>query len=73
MASKFLNLSLDNTLGGDNPSDYKIPSERAIKTYVDNVKQSIEVMSDTNGEVILTMNGLQATDDISGNVSLKGI
>ena len=36
MASKFLNLSTDTTLGGNSPSDYLVPSEKAIKTYVDN-------------------------------------
>ena len=36
MASKFYNLSTDNTLGGNSPSDYLAPSEKAIKEYVDN-------------------------------------
>lgn len=36
MASKFLNLSTDTTLGGASPSDEIVPSQKAIKTYVDN-------------------------------------
>lgn len=36
MSSKFLNLSTDNTLGGNSPSDNKAVSEKAIKEYVDN-------------------------------------
>lgn len=29
-------LDIDSTLGGDNASDYVIPSQKAIKDYVDN-------------------------------------
>ena len=29
-------LDIDSTLGGDNASDYVIPSQKAIKSYVDN-------------------------------------
>lgn len=36
MASKYLNLSTDDTLGGNTPSDYLAVSQKAIKTYVDN-------------------------------------
>ena len=35
MASKFLNLSTDTTLGGNAPSDELAVSQKAIKTYVD--------------------------------------
>ena len=42
MASKFLNLSTDNTLGGNSPSDDKAVSEKAIKNYVDNTVPTIE-------------------------------
>lgn len=33
--TKYLNLDLDKTLGGQNPSDYTISSQKAIKSYVD--------------------------------------
>lgn len=36
MTTKFLNISTDNTLGGNNPSNSTVPSEKAIKEYVDN-------------------------------------
>lgn len=34
--TKFLNISTDNTLGGNSPSDQLVPSQKAIKEYVDN-------------------------------------
>jgi len=44
---RYLNLNMDTTLGGENPSDEKISSQKAIKTYVDNnVKDTIEEMDD---------------------------
>ena len=33
---EYLNLNTDITLGGDNPSDYEVPSQKATKTYIDN-------------------------------------
>lgn len=35
MASKFMNLDTDNTLGGASASDEKVPSQKAVKKYVD--------------------------------------
>lgn len=35
MASKFLNLDTDNTLGGSSASDEKVASQKAVKDYVD--------------------------------------
>lgn len=35
MASKFMNLDTDNTLGGASASDEKVPSQKAVKDYVD--------------------------------------
>lgn len=34
--TKFLNISVDNTLGGNSASDEVVSSQKAIKTYVDN-------------------------------------
>ena len=34
--TKFLNISTDNTLGGNSPSDETVSSQKAIKQYVDN-------------------------------------
>lgn len=33
--TKFLNISTDNTLGGDSPSDETVSSQKAVKTYID--------------------------------------
>lgn len=33
--TKFLNISTDNTLGGNSPSDEIVSSQKAIKTYID--------------------------------------
>lgn len=33
--TKFLNISIDNTLGGNSPSDTTVSSQKAIKAYVD--------------------------------------
>lgn len=35
MASKFMNLDTDNTLGGASASDDKVASQKAVKDYVD--------------------------------------
>lgn len=35
MATKFLNLSTDTTLGGNSPSNTVVSSQKAIKAYVD--------------------------------------
>lgn len=39
------NLDIDTTLGGDNASDYIIPSQKAIKEYIDNHANSVFVAS----------------------------
>ena len=36
MSSKFLNISTDNTLGGNSPSNEVVSSQKAIKEYIDN-------------------------------------
>ena len=70
MASKFLNLSTDTSLGGNSPSDYLAPSEKAIKTYVDSHRAGLSVASDLNGNLILDTNNITVTDDNNGNVIL---
>ena len=65
MASKFYNLSTDNTLGGNSPSDYLAPSEKAIKEYVDNNAGGGAVTSVNNqtGDVTLTASDVGALPD----------
>lgn len=48
MVGKFLNLSLDTSLGGDDASDYKAVSQKAIKSYIDTTVKGI---SDEVGEL----------------------
>ena len=46
---RYTNLNMDTTLGGENASDEKIASQKAIKTYVDeNDKDNITEMDDVN-------------------------
>ena len=68
---KYLNLDIDSTLGGDNASDSVIPSQRAIKTYVDNAVPHITVTSDVGGDVILSTAGIDVYDDGSGNIVIE--
>lgn len=68
---KYLNLDIDSTLGGDNASDSIIPSQRAIKTYVDNAVPHITVSSDVGGDVILSTAGIDVSDDGSGNIVIE--
>ena len=56
---RYLNLDMDTTLGGNNPSDEKISSQRAIKVYIDNsVKTNVSEMNDvainnvSNGQIL---------------------
>ena len=58
MSSKFLNLSTDNTLGGNSPSETKAVSEKAIKEYVDN----------NAGQTYAAGTGLQLSDQNEFNI-----
>lgn len=58
MSSKFLNLSTDNTLGGNSPSETKAVSEKAIKEYVDN----------NAGQTYTAGTGLQLSDQNEFNI-----
>ena len=42
MANQFLNLSTDNTLGGNSPSNYKAVSEKAVKEYIDSLIANLQ-------------------------------
>lgn len=67
-------LSTDTTLGGNSPSDIISPSEKAIKTYVDNHAgaDSLEDLSDvsastaTSGQVL----GYNGTNWVNTNKTL---
>lgn len=65
MTSKFLNISTDNTLGGNSASNNTVSSQKAVKAYAD-TKQSI-LVSGTN---IKTINNTSILG--SGNIEVGG-
>ena len=83
--TKFLNISTDNTLGGNSPSDEVVSSQKAVKDYVDNNSGSTTlsgltdttISSPSDGQV-LTYDGTNSVwknannIDISGKVSKTG-
>ena len=54
--TKFLNISVDNTLGGSSPSDETVSSQKAIKTYIDNKVEPLPTQTGNSGK-FLTTNG----------------
>ena len=46
---KFLNISTDTTLGGNSPSDSKVSSEKALKTYIDNHSSTYNAFTGADG------------------------
>ena len=50
MGSKFLNLDIDTTLGGDNSSDIKVASQKAVKAYVDSQTGTAPSFSNLTGD-----------------------
>lgn len=66
MASTFLNISTDTTLGGNSPSDEVVSSQKAIKTKIDTKQDTL--VSGTN---IKTVGGTSLLG--SGDVSLPTV
>ena len=68
--TKFLNTDLDTTLGGSTPSDQKVSSQKAIKTYVDTEVSSKQdtLVSGTN---IKTINNTSLLG--SGNITIDAL
>jgi len=68
--TKFLNTDLDTTLGGSTPSDQKVSSQKAIKTYIDTEVSSKQdtLVSGTN---IKTINNTSLLG--SGNITIDGL
>lgn len=72
MASTFLNLSTDTTLGGNSPSDSVAVSQKAIKSYVDS--QSGGGSSYTAGTGINIANSMiSVTEPTFTNTTLQGV
>lgn len=53
-STKNYDLDIDTTLGGNNASDYIIPSQKAIKTYVDNNAGGLPSQSGNSGKLLTT-------------------
>lgn len=65
MASKFLNLSTDTTLGGNAPSDDLVSSQKAVKTAINNKQDTL-----VSGINIKTVNGNSLLG--SGDITISG-
>ena len=66
MASTFLNISTDNTLGGGGASDSIISSQKAIKDYIDSQVDGVETSELTLATVATT----GAYSDLSGTPTI---
>lgn len=49
--SKFLNISTDNTLGGNNASNDVVSSQKAVKDFVDNRKDNLSITNNANNQL----------------------
>lgn len=73
-STKNYDLDLDTTLGGSNASDYIIPSQRAIKAYIDNTLAFYQLIAppinslSTSGTIELTDNSINSITP-SGNIT----
>ena len=79
MPSKFLNINTDNTLGGSSASDTAVPSQKAVKDYVDG--NSLPSQTGQNGKYLTTdgtnaswgtLNALQNTASGQGSLTILG-
>ena len=58
--TKFLNISVDNTLGGVSPSDEVVSSQKAIKVYFDTqAVKSVNNVLPVNGNVTLSIPSIE--------------
>lgn len=60
MPGKHYDLDLDNKLGSNNASDIRIPSQKAVKEYVDNKVAEITINPDDYQKKITNNNKLSA-------------
>ena len=72
--TKFLNTDLDSTLGGLTPSDEKVSSQKAVKTYIDNADAKKVDKTSTASQVYVTnASGNQSTLSYSQSNSADSI
>ena len=65
--SKFLNISTDNTLGGNSAANDVVPSQKAIKEYVETKLPLKIVTFGITNEIYKRSNTLLSMDAISTN------
>lgn len=65
--AKFLNISVDNSLGGEQPSNEIVSSQKAIKEYITNVEdlENYTTTEDMNELLDEKQDNLQAGDNIT--------
>ena len=68
--TKFLNISTDNTLGGNTPSDVLVASQKAIKEYVDSQSGGGSVDIDNSTITTNTSDEIQAVAVIDQNTGI---
>ena len=66
--TKFLNISTDNTLGGNSSSDELVSSQKAVKDYVDNNSGSTTLSGLTDTTITSPTNGQVLTYDNTNSV-----
>lgn len=64
--TRYLNISRDNTLGGNSPSHESVSSQRAIKEYVDGLAGQYEMLVRKVGTMPITINNTYTYDFNSG-------
>lgn len=72
MASKFLNISTDTTLGGSSPADDVVSSQKAIKSYVDSQTGQAPAFANIVGQPTDNANlasALNAKQDVISNLA----
>lgn len=62
MAGKYYNLDLDITLGGETASNTVVPSQKAIKTYIDTGVNALNNNIDNKADKSDTLNGYGIED-----------
>lgn len=75
MSSRFLNLDTDNTLGGDNTSDNRVASQKAVKDYVDNHSSSTTYTAGDGIDItnnVISVNGVQTNETTLAAVATSG-
>lgn len=72
--TKFLNTDLDSTLGGLTPSDEKVSSQKAVKTYIDNADtKKVDKTSTASRVYVTNASGNQSTLSYSQSNSADSI